>query len=158
MLKFSFFKAPITNTKPHLDYGIKAAIDLIRSDKYKDDIERLRNSDNDNIKNVIKKNLDYFCFSGTFKARNIKSLIKHSGIICLDFDDLSHDQVSELFVKLKQTDIVLAAFISPSGYGLKVLVKINPKKHLESFHSLSQFFDDNFEIKPDKGVNDSTRA
>src|SRR5690606_2611442 len=39
-----------------------------------------------------------------------------------------------------------------------VLVKISGKKHLESFHSLAQFFDDNFEIKPDKGVNDSTRA
>src|SRR5690554_3371010 len=112
MLKFSFFKAPINNIIPYLDYSIKSAIDLIKSDKYKDDIQRLRNSDNESIRAVIKKNLDYFTFSGTFNKRHTDQLRKHSGIICLDFDSLSDEQLQWLTPRLKEVNIVLAFFIS----------------------------------------------
>src|SRR5690606_38113527 len=109
------------------DYSIKAAIELIRSDKYKDDIERLRNSDNKSIQTVIKNNLDYFAFSGTFRKRLADHLIKHSGILCLDFDKLSIEILQDLISKFKEVNFILAFFVSPSGNGIKVLIKINGK-------------------------------
>lgn len=158
MLKFSFYKAPITNTVPFLDYSIKSAIDAIKSDKYKDVIERLRKSDNKSVQEALKKSLDYFTFSGRFKRRVTDALIEHSGIICLDFDGLTKKKIKELVKQLREVSIVLGFFISPGGFGIKVLVKIQGQKHLESYHSLKAFFNDNFEIEADKGVNDFTRA
>ncbi len=35
----------------------------------------------------LKKNLPSICFSGTFRERSAKKIIKHSGLVCLDFDD-----------------------------------------------------------------------
>lgn len=158
MLKFSFFKAPITNTVPFLDYSVKSAIEAIKSNKYEDVITRLRKSDNPSVRNALKNSLDYFTFSGRFKRRVTDGLIEHSGIICLDFDDLKAEQIKEVTSKLREVSVVLAFFISPGGLGIKVLVKIDAKRHLESYHSLRAFFQDNFEIDADKGVNDFTRA
>ena len=66
-------------------------------------------------------------------------MIEHSGFIVLDFDD-----VSEL--RDKQTEIisqkfVYACWVSPSGNGLKALIKIaDGSKHREHFQSLQEVF------------------
>ena len=90
----------------------------------------------------IKLNLPSVCFSGKFgKDRTDEQLIEHSGYIVLDFDN-----VGEL--RDKQTDIishpfVYACWVSPSGNGLKALVKISsPKKHREHFQALQEVFTD----------------
>ena len=135
MKKFSFYKKGITNKKPTLEMDVAQAINIIRSEKYKGDIERIRNSSDVHVRAVIKKNLDYFTFSGRFKNRKTDSLIEHSGIICLDFDDIDPE---EYFDYICGQNFTLACFRSPSGKGLKVLVKIEPHLHLQSFLALSK--------------------
>ncbi len=90
--------------------------------------------------NKIKLNLPSICFSGTFKKdRQDIDLIQHSGFIVLDFDDVEN-------LREKQTDIIsnkycYACWISPSGKGLKVLVKIaDGTKHREHFQALQETF------------------
>ena len=90
--------------------------------------------------NKLKLNLPSICFSGKFGVdRKDEQLIEHSGFIVLDFDDISE-------LRDKQTEIisnkfVYACWVSPSGNGLKALVKIaDGKKHREHFQSLQEIF------------------
>ena len=90
--------------------------------------------------NKLKLNLPSICFSGRFGAdRKDEQLIEHSGFIVLDFDDISdlRDNQTEIISK----DFVYACWVSPSGNGLKALVKIaDGKKHREHFQSLQEIF------------------
>lgn len=156
MQKFSFYKGGIKKRVPSSEYTVQKAIELIKSDTYKEVIERLRQADNPSVKKVLKSGLDYFTFSGTFKKRLTDDLIKHSGIICLDFDDV---EVSpEMGQKIASDNVIHACFLSPSGTGLKMLVKIDPNKHLESFISLRAYAKSNWGLEIDESGKDVTRA
>jgi len=88
----------------------------------------------------LKLNLPSICFSGKFGLdRKDEQLVAHSGFIVLDFDDISdlRDKQTEII----QKDFVYACWVSPSGNGLKALVKIaDGKKHREHFQSLQEVF------------------
>ena len=90
--------------------------------------------------NKLKLNLPSVCFSGRFGAdRKDEQLVEHSGFIVLDFDDISdlRDKQTEIISK----DFVYACWVSPSGSGLKALIKIaDGKKHREHFQSLQEVF------------------
>ena len=45
--------------------------------------------------------------------------------MCLDFDDIPVTEIETLALKINQCDYTLASFISPSGEGLKVFIKVN---------------------------------
>src|SRR5690606_29915720 len=105
-----------------------------------------------------KNCLPYFTFSGTFTNRISDGLKKHSGLIVLDFDDLDGTSLSILQDNLPDIAWVCAYWISPSGNGLKVLVKIDPAHHLASFQMLSQFFAESFSLEVDPSGKDIARA
>jgi len=142
---------------------VERAVELIKSEEYKEDIERLRRATDKNIRAVIKKGLDYFTFSGTFKARSADQLIQHSGIICLDIDDLQEMELQSLKLSIIQDPLTLACFLSPSGTGLKILIKLNPVKlspmvHLQSFLALEKYFLTKYNVELDKSGKDIPRA
>ena len=90
--------------------------------------------------NKLKINLPSICFSGKFGVdRKDEQLVEHSGFLVLDFDDIAdlRDKQTEII----QKDFVYACWVSPSGNGLKALVKIaDGKKHREHFQSLQEIF------------------
>ena len=91
------------------------------------------------LRNKIKQQLPAICFSGEFSDRKDKSILKHSGIICLDFDGFKTKK--ELLNKkqeIKNDVHTHSVFISPSGNGLKVLVKVpsDIDNHVKYFMSL----------------------
>ena len=90
--------------------------------------------------NKLKLNLPSICFSGKFGVdRKDEQLVEHSGFLVLDFDDIAdlRDKQTEII----QKDFVYACWVSPSGNGLKALVKIaDGKKHREHFQSLQEIF------------------
>ena len=107
-------------------------------------VKKIRQEKNKTKRNELKKNLPAICFSGQFNKRSDSAIVEHSGLICLDFDgypktkDLLEDK--ERFQKNK---FVYSAFVSPSGNGLKVLIKIpaDQDKHTKYFNSLKKEFD-----------------
>lgn len=155
---FSFYKGPIKIVKPAHDMGVKEAMDLIASDEYKTKIEALRNATNKTTKKVLKNDLPYLTFSGTFTKRSNDCLKNHSGLIVLDFDGLEDEKLIELKTSFKEIDWVCACWVSPSGNGLKVLVKILNHLHLESFLELQEFFLGNFSQDLDESGKDVARA
>ncbi|MCF3107286.1 hypothetical protein LL912_00705 [Niabella sp. CC-SYL272] len=125
-------------------------LDRIRNGRSRKRIEELRSClDKDKAAN-LKKNLPSVCFSGEFSERFDDKLLKHSGLICLDFDNVANipDKIEDLI----QYDFVYAVWISPSGDGIKVLVRIaDGKKHREHFRALQDVFPG---IDP-SGINES---
>ena len=104
--------------------------------KHLDVIYKLRNLPSEEEEKELKKHLPLICWSGTFLKRTDKDCIKHSGLICLDFDDESFDSI------MQKKEYIYAAFISPTATGVKVLVRIpeNIKDHGDYYLSLSDYF------------------
>ena len=96
-----------------------------------------------------KMHLPAICFSGEFKNRSKSGLVKPSGLICLDFDKVpSIEELNTLRETIIGDEYTYACFVSPSGNGLKVLVKIPPtiEEHKLYFDGLknhynSEYFD-----------------
>ena len=83
-----------------------------------------------------KKKLPVVCFSGEFSSRKDDALFEHSGVIVLDFD---HVDVAETKQALGTDDYVLACWTSPSGDGVKALVRVtNPERHRDHFRAMSE--------------------
>ncbi len=111
-------------------------------------INQIRFEKEKSKRNELKKNLTSFCFSGKFRQRSASGLIKHSGLICLDFDKFPDEATMAkyrlAFTKSpEKSKYTFAVFTSPSGDGLKVLVKIPaaPADHKAYFKALQDFYD-----------------
>lgn len=112
-------------------------------------IEALREGDKSR-----KKELPIVCFSGTFTDRTDEGIIDHSSLIVIDFDHVDVEHVKAL---LCMDDYVYACWISPSGDGLKALVKVShPERHRDHFRALQSYFDKTYGLEVDSsGVNES---
>ena len=97
----------------------------------------------------IKKDLPAVLFSGEFSARANEHITAHSGLLCLDIDHL--DDGAALRHALAGDDHVQAFFASPTGSGLKVLLRIEPDKesHERSFLAAQKYFRERYDIKVD---------
>ena len=97
----------------------------------------------------IKKKLPGVLFSGEFSQRGNEHIISHSGLLCLDIDHL--EDGASLKLALANDDYVQACFDSPTGSGLKVLVRIEPDvtSHERSFLAAQKYFRDRYSAKVD---------
>jgi hypothetical protein len=124
----------------------KNVIDIlvrIKDGKSKDLVRKIRLEKDKELRNKLKQDLPAICFSGKFSKRDDGSLLKHSGLICLDFDNFSsHAEMLAKKEVLSADQYTYSVFVSPSGNGLKVLVKIpaNPEKHKAYFNALEQYY------------------
>jgi protein gp37 len=159
--EISLFKAPIRNIAPFKSISIMKVYTSIKGDYYKLIIEALRAlTDPDEIKQLKLKFLDYVTFSGTFKHRRNDLLIKHSGLMVLDFDDIPNpDLLKAQLLEDQQLDIVML-FTSPSGKGLKCVMSVDIKawSHSDYFEALSNYIEHTYSILIDQSGKDVSRA
>src|ERR1035437_2159794 len=101
-----------------------------------------------------KPHLPSFCMSGT--AADRKTPLVHSGFLQIDLDNLgvSLPAVRE---KVRNDPHVAFGFVSPSGDGLKLGLRINRDRHLESFAEAEGYFRDRYGLPIDKAVKDLLR-
>ena len=104
-----------------------------------------------------KKNLPAFTTSGKFSKRNANGLLDHSGIIQIDIDKVENP--AELRDKLIQDKHICAAFISPSGKGVKclLLTLADPTKHKAAFNTAENYLKDHYNVEIDKACKDVSR-
>ncbi len=143
-----------TATPFHRD--VHAILERIKDGTSKDLVKKIRAEKNKHDRNELKKLLPAICFSGTFNKRNDAAIIEHSGLICLDFD--GYDKQKALLEDkeiLSKNKYVFSAFVSPSGNGLKVLVKIpaDPENHQNYFNSLEKYFNSVYFDKTSKNIS-----
>ena len=131
-------------------------LERIKDGSSKDLVKRIRQEKDKSKRNEIKKLLPAVCFSGTFTKRQDASLLEHSGLICLDFD--GYNKVKDMLKDkdmLTKNKYVFSVFISPSGNGLKVLVKIprDKENHTRYFQSLDKYFNSQYFDKTTKNIS-----
>jgi len=158
---FSFFKAPISNTKPYKNVDLQQVYNKIVGNYYKDRTFELRAiSDVKEAKKFKTTNFDYCTFSGIFNTRNDKSLIKHSGLLCVDIDHLQNtDILRNKLLQDKYFDTQLL-FVSPSGNGLKWVIPIDTTTvtHSDYFAAVANYILQTYGVAIDKSGNDISRA
>jgi hypothetical protein len=112
-------------------------------------IEAIRNGAKD-----FKKKLPVVLFSGEFESRNDEALTRHSQFIVLDFD---HIDVEASKALMATDPYVYSCWVSPSGDGLKALVKVtNPERHRDHFRALRTYFAKTYDLEVDEsGINES---
>ena len=146
----------IKDTSTPFFRDLNSILERIKEGKSKELIKQIRSEKNKEVRQELKKNLPAICFSGTFNKRNDDSLIEHSGFICLDFDGYKtkKDMMSEK-ERISKDRYTYAVFVSPSGNGLKVLVKIpkEPENHKNYFLSLDKHFNSEYFDKTSKNLS-----
>jgi len=138
----TYFKS-INDTSSPYHVDVSVAISRIRDGKSMQLVTDVRFETDKNKRNEKKKLLPAICFSGQFSKRADTACINHSGLICIDFDGFDDDvHLSDFRKKVESDDYTYACFLSPSGDGLKVLVRIpkNPMHHKHYFNALKTYY------------------
>jgi len=145
----TIFKDLYTTSTPFYK-DITFILERIKTGKSKDLVEAIRNEKNKEKRDALKIKLPAILFSGTFTNRNAKGLKDHSGYICLDFDKYESDKkMTADRKKFEKDEYTFSVFTSPSGNGLKVIVKIPPvvENHRDYFIALEKYYNsENFDI------------
>ena len=134
-----------TSAPYHRDIGV--VLDRIKKGSSRELVESIRTENDKTKRNLLKQQLPSICFSGKFNQRSDKAIEFHSGYICLDFDGYDDDETMLTHKdSYADDDYVYSVFVSPSGKGLKVIVRIPPiiENHVKYFNSLKDHFDSEY--------------
>jgi hypothetical protein len=153
-MKVSFFKT-IKNTAVLQSKDVSYFLDRIRDGKSKKLVEALRFEPDKAKRDAIKLQLPVVCFNGEFIRRKNDLLKSSSGLMVLDFDDLE-DPVGKRN-ELANHPCIFSAWISPSGTGVKALLKIHQVKSDNEFKDVFKQVERQFEGL-DKSGKDIARA
>ena len=124
--EMSYFCPPITNKVPSRTVTLLEVARLISSETLRPQTETLRSiSDKAEARAYKGRCLPYVTPSGVFTYCNDQSLVKHSGVLCMDLDHIGDvDGLKRRLIKDSLFE-TLMAFRSPSGDGLKWFIKID---------------------------------
>lgn len=135
----------------------------IKTGVYQNAITYLRKSLADDKKEAAeraKKSLPAFTPSATFiGGRKMEFLTNYNALMVLDIDKLEKEKLQQCKTKIRMEDFVFASFVSPSGNGLKIFVKVSTDKeqHKETFLKLQRYFEELLQVEIDKSGKDITR-
>lgn len=152
-----------TYSGPASTISVDEILNDIKGGKFKDEILALRQispiSDPEKF-SVLKRRLPAISFSGTFKEkRKADHLLDYSGFIVFDIDKISQDSIQDILSRLKQVPYTYACWISPSGKGIKFLVRTEAslEEHKIFFYILSHFYSELLSIEIDNSGSDVSR-
>lgn len=139
------------NAKPIRNLSEDEFFDGIKNGQWQDQVLDYRTG------KIEKTKLLGLTPSGVFSQREVKSLVEHSNLICLDVD--AKDQIAKIDIDLIKDDpYVYVAHQSCSGNGgYAIYVKIDGNKHLEAYLGLENYFFINYCIVLDKQCKDVSR-
>lgn len=132
----------------------------LTSDKYKLQVETIRQTNDKEAKTALKQRLPAITPSGIFLKRNIEGLIKHSGILCIDIDYQDNTHIGNYSdLKRHLCNIQNFAFVglSVSGNGFYCMVPISePENHKLHFRAMQDDLK-RFGVIVDKSGSDVSR-
>jgi hypothetical protein len=135
----------------------------ITSPRFKDQVENIRELiSKGRIDEASRKKqlLQAFTPCGTFdNGRKAEKITTYNGIIILDFDKVGMDHLNMAINKVKQIPFTYASFISPSGNGFKVMVRVDDHldSHIAAFKDVSSYYQNILNIQVDASGKDVSR-
>jgi len=142
-MEITIFK-DIKDTSQPFYRKVDVVLERIKQGSSQSLVKQIRKEKDKLKRNILKQSLPAICFSGKFSKRSDNHITEHSGLICLDFDGYNTNKdLLEDKEKLSRDKFIYSVFISPSGKGLKALVKIpgDEENHKNYFNSLEKHFD-----------------
>jgi predicted P-loop ATPase len=138
------------------DIEIDNFIEGVRSGRWEDIALEVRNAPNKEIKELKKKTAPLVTISGSFSARKDDALRKHSNFIAIDIDNL--DDAAATKERIKNDSYIYACFISISGKGLCLIVKIDGTRHLDAFNGIAAYLYNEYQLIVDQSGKNVSRA
>lgn len=158
---FSFFRHPIRNTEPCRAADIVDMYRYVTSPYAKARTETLRAiAAHREAKAYKAEHFDYCTFSGLFRKRSDKELILHSGLMCIDFDDVKDiSTLKQRLIHHEYFDTELL-FVSPSGNGLKWIIPVDLRGcgHSRYFKAVARCIEATTGVSPDPSGSDVSRS
>lgn len=155
--EISFYKN--VRDKKGCKVNLYEVIKDIKKGKYKKEIDVLRKEKDKKVRNQLKSNLPAFTVSGVFESNKRKAefVTTYTGLIQIDFDDVSN--LDDTLTLLKADTYTYIAFLSPSGTGIKLIIRVPviKRNHLSVFESLSEYYKNTFNLMLDKSCKDISR-
>ena len=147
-MKVTIFKNIYEKSTPHT-ITLSQALGRIQNGSSSTTVHEVRSGEKEK-----KMQLPAVLFSGEFSSRSDDNIKEHSGYIVLDFD---HVEVEATKKVLATDDYVYSCWESPSGTGVKALVRVtNPERHRDHFRALVRYFDGRYGLDLDEsGINES---
>ena len=129
---------------------LKAILKAIKDGKWQKRVENYRSTQKG------KEDTPAVTVSGKFENnRRASELTEHSGFIAMDFDDIA--DIEQLETHLRTDKYTYSLFRSISGNGLCAIVKIDPKRHKDSFLSLEAYYLKQYSVGIDPSCKDVSR-
>ena len=118
--------------------------DLLLSDKWRAEVEAVRDEADTDRQKQLKQELPAFMPSGLFTKKAAEGLQQHSGFICIDIDGKDNKDVenfADLKALVRQIPAVEYCGQSASGTGYFCIMPIaDPSKHREYFRAIAHDF------------------
>ena len=152
----------ITDTVPFGEIGFEDLKRVMESDILHKMTDDVRNAVDDGTKREYKMRLPNITVNGTFLKRGDAYLGHYNQITAVDFDHIPDDMMSSLWDFLCQHPFTHFLFESPSGNGLKLIVRhdnTHPEWHTLLYPQLIAAYRDFLKIPyVDDKVKDLSRA
>ena len=154
---YSNFHTPVE------DREFLALIEEVKGTKYESQIKAIRyafHQGNDSLGETLKKDLLAFTPSGVFVGgRTLDCLKQYTGIAHVDIDDLRPEEVAEIAKLVNDCQYTHASFVSPSGLGLKIFVKVSTgeDEHKLMIQQLMEYYEELTGVPCDPKCKDITR-
>ncbi len=146
MPELSIFKNAVSNTPFDVRADVAPLVGRIRSGKYRPQTDYLRSLAPDAAKEYKKTAFIAVTWSGIFSPTCAKANLQtHSGLICIDLDKLQPERLATIKAQLCTDEFTHVLFVSPSGNGLKVVIKIDyqqPADHEAFFRQIGDYYRD----------------
>jgi len=159
--KMSLYSCPITETDSINNISLFDVFVKVKSSELEEISAKIRGINNKNERDTLKASfLQSFSPSGIYTKRNQFNIVKHSGIICIDFDNVE-DLIGLKYKLLSDPEIeTLLLFLSPSGNGYKWFVRIPPNElsHILYFEAIENYLLTIYNIEIDKKCKNISRA
>ncbi len=158
--RFSMFRsladfAPQTIT-------LAALHDMILSCRYQERVDKVRTATSKDGRDGAKKMLPAVTVSGVFSGgRQREQLVKHSGLVCLDFDLKDNPffgtRLAEIQAMISGDQFSLLVFRSVGGAGLAVIARVEPERHIDAFLGLREYYRQEHGITAEEALKDVNR-
>jgi len=139
-IKISVFKSIYKPSEIPYTVAIEQIVERIKRGTSKKLVEQIRKGNKE-----LKNQLPAIVFSGLFNQRNGNGMETHSGLMCFDFDKYpSPEELKKQKEILKKNKHVLMLFVSPSGNGLKAVIKVSNELTKETHPQVFKAFNNQF--------------
>ena len=158
--RFSYFRRPVRNVTPERTVTPDQLHEVITGPRFAPQTAHLRSLTNLKERKQFKAEaFDHVTPGGTFSRRHGDALLKPSGLLVLDLDDVPNaPALRDTLCGDDQLPVVLA-FVSPSGNGVKLLTATHPAcDHLTNFRGLSAYLRKRYGVTVDASGKDISRT